>query len=96
MIHNGVMFTPTETRAGSKEDRKSDTRVFAESLYNILQLEHIKKEQHAIRQAIGYGNKMCFLYDDKEYFILGETAGYWIDGIWYSNTSCKISSVSEK
>ena len=96
MIHNGVMFTPTGTRAGSKTDLKSDTRVFAESLYNILQLEHIKKEQQAIRQAIGYGNKLCFLYDNKEYFILGETAGYWVDGIWYSNTSCKVSSVSEK
>lgn len=96
LIHNGVMFTPTGNRAGKAPDLKSDTRVFAESLYNILQLEHIKKEQLAIRQAIGYGNKICFLYDNKEYFILGESAGMWIDDVWHSNSSCKLSGVSSR
>lgn len=88
LIHNGIMFTPTGKRAGPAEDRKSDTRVFAESLYNILNLEHIQKKSLAIQNAIGRGNKICFLYDDKSYYILGEEMGDWIEGIWHSNDSC--------
>lgn len=88
LIHNGIMFTPTGKRAGPVDDRKSDTRVFAESLYNILNLEHIQKKSLAIQNAIGRGNKICFLYDDKSYYILGEEMGDWIDGIWHSNDSC--------
>lgn len=92
LIHNGVMFTPAGNRAGQNpQDLKSDTRIFAESLHNILELEHVKKASEGIRKAIGYGNKVCFLYDNKEVVILGEAAGFWDDGIWYSNTSCGVS-----
>ena len=87
MIHNGIMFTPTGDRAGSAHDRKSDTRVFAEALYNILKLEHVKNAAKELRSAIGYGNKLAFLYNNKEYFILGESDGYWLNDIWYSNIS---------
>ena len=90
LIHNGIMFTPTGKRAGEAGDLKSDTRVFAESLYNILNLEHIKKEANGIRQAIGFGNKIAFLYNDKSYFILGESSGTWDQGIWHSNDSCRL------
>ena len=96
LIHNGVMFTPTGNRAGPSHDRKSDTRVFAESLYNILHLEHVKKAQRELRKAIGSGNKMAFLYDDKSYFILGEDSGYWRDGIWYSNNTCSTSRYTDE
>lgn len=92
LIHNGIMFTPTGDRAGPTSDRKSDTRVFAESLYNILKLEHVQKQARGIQEAIGYGNKLAFLYDDKQYFILGESQGDWDDGVWYSNNSCSLTS----
>lgn len=88
MIHNGVLFTPAGSRAGTETDRKSDTRVFAESLHNILRLEHIKKVSDKLRYAVGEYNKLCFLNKDKEYHIVGESSGYWSDNIWYSNLSC--------
>lgn len=90
MIHNGIMFTPAGERAGKAPDRKSDTRVFAESLFNILTLEEVKKANEGIRKAIGFGNKLCFLYDNKQFHIVNEQAGSWVDGIWHSNSSCKV------
>lgn len=91
MIHNGIMFTPTGKRVGKPEDRRSDTRVFAEDLYNILQLETLKKAGDDIRKAVGNSNKLAFLYDDKQFLILGESLGTWSEGIWYSNGSCAVS-----
>lgn len=88
MIHNGIMFTPTGKRAGSTKDRRSDTRVFAEDLYNILILDDIKKAADGIHRAIGRSNKLAFLYDNKEFFIIGEDNGFWSEGIWYSNSGC--------
>lgn len=92
MIHNGIMFTPTGKRAGDNPaDRKSDTRVFAESLFNILELESIKKAEDDIRKAVGQSNKLCFLYDDGSFHIINEKAGYWADDVWYSNGSCSVN-----
>lgn len=91
LIHNGIMFTPTGKRAGTPEDRKSDTRVFAESLHNILDLETIKKAGQSILKAVGGYNKIAFLYDDGGYHILGESSGSWSEGIWYSNSSCSLT-----
>lgn len=88
MIHNGILFTPTGNRAGPAHDRKSDTRVVAESLHNILVLSDIKKASAAIEDAIGSSNKLCFLYDDGSTHIIGEKQGFWDKGIWHSNSSC--------
>ena len=97
LIHNGIMFTPSGDRAGKDPtDRKSDTRVFAESLFNILQLEDVKRAQEGIRKAIGWGNKVAFLYDSKDYVIVGESAGMWNDGIWYSNSSCGLPKAAKE
>lgn len=90
MIHNGILFTPSGERAGKAPDRKSDTRVVAESLYNILVLEDVKRASAGIARAIGGGNKLCFLYDSGDYHIINESAGYWRDGIWHSNSSCTV------
>ena len=88
MIHNGIMFSPSGKRAGTAKDRRSDTRVFAEDLYNILQLDAVKKAAEGIHAAVGRGNKLCFLYDNKEIFIIGEDIGFWHEGVWYSNSGC--------
>jgi hypothetical protein len=88
LIHNGIMFYPTGKRAGNPDDRRSDTRVFAEDLHNILLLDQVKKAADGIHKAIGRSNKVAFLYDNKETFILGEDLGFWHEGIWYSNSGC--------
>lgn len=90
MIHNGIMFSPTGKRAGTPTDRRSDTRVLAEDLYNILQLDQVKKAAVGIHEAVGRGNKLAFLYDNKELFIIGENQGFWEGGIWYSNSGCGV------
>lgn len=96
LIHNGIMFTPSGERAGTKNDLKSDTRVFAENLYNILELEQVKKAEERILKAVGHSNKIAFLYNNKEYFIMNEGAGQWQNDdkkdIWMSNSSCKLYS----
>lgn len=92
MIHNGVLFTPTQEMNGNKKLTKSDTRIFAESFHNILHLEDVKKAGDDILFAFGRSNKLAFLYENREVVILNEKAGYWDKDIWYSNHSCKAYS----
>jgi glutamine phosphoribosylpyrophosphate amidotransferase len=92
MIHNGILFTPSGAWRGSDDDRKSDTRVVANALNNILVLEDIINAKEMLGRAIGGGNKLAFLYDTGDYVIINEGAGHWNDGIWYSNGSCSISN----
>lgn len=87
MIHNGTLFYPTG-EAGKVD--KSDSRLFAEKMYNILQLEDVVRTEKEFLYAFGRTNKMAFLYDNKDYAILNEESGMWIDDVWYSNGSCKI------
>lgn len=88
MIHNGSFFHPSKKFAGTEDDLKSDTRVFAEHLYGILTYEDVKAAQQRILAAVGGYNKIAFLYDDGRYLILNESGGHWNDDIWYSNHSC--------
>lgn len=92
MIHNGILFTPTGPQAkGVDNQRKSDTHLMTTVLHNVLVREDVLLAKEAIGKAIGGGNKLCFLYDDAEVVIVNEDAGDWIDGIWYSNSSCEVS-----
>lgn len=90
MIHNGSFFTPGGKYLGPKEDLKSDTRVFAENLFNILTYEDVVAAEKDILSAVGSYNKMVFLYDDGRAHIMNEKGGVWIDDIWYSNGSCRV------
>lgn len=90
LIHNGTFFTPSLKYAGPKDDLKSDTRVFAENLYNILTYEDVKAAQDNILKAVGTYNKIVFLYDDGRHLILNENRGMWMDDVWYSNSSCRV------
>lgn len=96
MIHNGIMFTPAGKRIGNPNDERSDTRVFCEDLHNILELDSVKKAAEGIHAAIGRGNKLCFLYDGGETFIIGEDNGMWDKGIWYSNGGCGVNRYSSR
>lgn len=88
MIHNGILFTPSGAYKGPADDAKSDTRVVAEALNNILRLQDVKDAKVALGLAVGSGNKLAFLYDTGEYVIVNEDEGSWDEGIWYSNHSC--------
>lgn len=90
LIHNGIMFTPTGTLAGRASDKKSDTRIFCDVFHNALIPAHVRLAEKGILSAIGGHNKLCMLYDTREYIILNEGAGYWKDDVWYSNRSCEI------
>jgi predicted glutamine amidotransferase len=89
MIHNGNMFNPDTVRGG---ERKSDTRIFAESLHNILVLEDLLVAGDDIISEIGRNNKLAFLFDGGKTLILNEAAGFWDDDIWYSNRSCDVTN----
>lgn len=90
LIHNGILFTPTGDDAGPVTDRKSDTRVFAEKLFNILNYTDALEAKEDLEVAIG-GNKIALLYDTKEFVILNERLGDWVEDIWYSNSACGIT-----
>jgi predicted glutamine amidotransferase len=89
MIHNGSMFNPDSVRSG---ERKSDTRIFAESLHNILVLEDLLVAGDDIISEIGRNNKLAFLFDGGKMLILNEAAGFWDDDIWYSNRGCDVTN----
>lgn len=90
MIHNGTFFSPSKKYQGPTDDLKSDTRVLAEHLHDVLTYEDVLAAQERILGAVGRFNKMVFLYDDGRHLILNEKAGVWADNIWYSNSSCYI------
>lgn len=91
MIHNGTFFSPSGKYEGNADDRKSDTRVFAEHLFNILTYEDVVAAEAGILKAVGGYNKLAFLYDDGRYAILNEIAGWWDRDVWYSTTACFIN-----
>lgn len=88
MIHNGNFFTPGDKHQPNKEDLKSDTRVFAETLFNILDYDSVVAAETGVRRAIGEYQRVAFLYDDGRSHIYNEKGGYWDNDIWYSNKSC--------
>jgi predicted glutamine amidotransferase len=69
-IHNGTMFRPAGEWEGPEKDRKSDTRVVASALNNILALESVLNSIVEMGQAIGSHNKLAFLYEDKSWAII--------------------------
>lgn len=92
LIHNGTMFSPTGEWVGTAEDKKSDTRVFAEILSSVLCYDDVLAGKALLGKAIGH-SRMAFLYANREYVILSETSqDRWEDGVWYSNGSCAIST----
>lgn len=88
LIHNGTMFTPKFDQ--NTKDMKSDTRIFAETLFNILTKEDVDDAMKDLSDAVGW-NKIALLWDGGEYSIINERSGQWNDGIWYSNGSCKVT-----
>lgn len=90
MIHNGTMFYPENNP--KLTDNPSDTRKFATKFHNTLTYGAVKAAEEDILRHIGRHNKLAFLYNDKSYHIMNESAGQWVDGVWYSNSSCRVYS----
>lgn len=86
LIHNGILNIPVP-----KESKKSDTVLFIEKYLKDLPSDFVynKSIMQLIEDRIGSNNKFAFLNTNGDYFILNESAGYWVQGVWYSNTSYK-------
>ena len=84
LIHNGS-FTGTEAKSNTGS---SDTALFASMFAKNLSFKFVQDHKKELEDAIGY-NKVALLYDDKSYTIINEASGYWVDDVWYSNTSYK-------
>lgn len=87
MIHNGILSIQCDLNAVM-----SDTWHYT----NLVLSPMAKRDRdfflHAdVRflgeQAIGRGNKFCFLRGDGEFGIWNEDQGYWEDDAWFSNQS---------
>lgn len=87
MIHNGTMFYTGHNAP------KSDTRIFAERLFNILDYDSVVNaiDKHDFEYVIGY-DRLGFLYNDGRWV----TAGDWVEdnGVMYSNRSYASCSAS--
>lgn len=87
MVHNGTLHTFKNATA-----KISDTVIFNHNILRPLFEEFpifykSKVGQLLMEEAIGANNKLAILDSDGEIVILNESAGEWVDGIWFSNRS---------
>lgn len=84
MIHNGILHVDVP-----KDSLVSDTVIFVQKYLTPLKKSFLKDKTlvNLIEMAIGSNNKLCFLDNKGDYTIINESAGDWVDGIWYSNSS---------
>jgi len=90
MVHNGC-FSNTEFY---NEYPKSDTHVMADKILGLHSNKHISAESlfdtevpdlHRFYTSEFAYNKVVFMNGIGEINIVGESDGYWINGVWYSN-----------
>lgn len=88
VAHNGVL--PAGLRPGCGDDR-SDTRVLAEDYLPTEPFGSLGGSRSRARLAkmITATNKLVILTVNRRYrsnaYLINESSGYWVDGIWYSN-----------
>ena len=93
MAHNGIL--PIDV---PKNDPRSDTRIYAEERLPAYGMRPFtsRKTRHKLRKAIGSYNKIAMLTTDqsvdKQWVIINEGAGHWVDDTWYSNDSYDLRS----
>jgi len=82
-IHNGVIAGMSAT---DKNDNRSDTRIFNDTILRKLPIGWEKNEAivSMIESRIGI-SKLCLLSIDGTVTIFNEEKGHWKDGIWFSN-----------
>lgn len=94
VIHNGIIGGEYSALANI-DPSHSDTYFFVEKYLKPLSrqepkfyLDNIIKSD--IASIIGAYNKLCFLDSDGNYSIINEKSGFWLNDVWYSNSSCQV------
>jgi len=79
-VHNGIF-----AKLGNKV--KSDTQHFNNDYLRYMPPDfiHNKKSIRFLEKYCGWFNKLIFLNNKNEYLIVNESAGRWLDNIWFSN-----------
>lgn len=86
VAHNGVLPSAVQPRG---QDTRSDTAILAASMGGRFGALRLPRVRAAVEKWMGHYNKLVILTVNPRYrgsaFILNESAGTWVDGIWYSN-----------
>lgn len=82
LIHNGILDVDVP-----KDSKESDTRIYIREYLKDLPIDftYNKSILRLIANDIGSSNKFVFLNTNGDYAIVNESAGHWINGVWYSN-----------
>lgn len=98
LAHNGVLDTFI-----SKEDKRSDTRIFAEDTLPKLGGVRALEDENLYRMVEGWatGSKIAVLTTSPnanfQLYLINEKLGHWDDdGVWWSNSSYKRTTSTYK
>lgn len=90
-IHNGTL-DGTGAIHGTGD---SDTNKFIAAVGSELTPEIVERCKDDLGRAVGAWNKIAFLFKNGKHVILNERAGYWHEGVWYSNRTYESRSMAE-
>lgn len=95
VIHNGII-RGEYARLANSDPTHSDTYFFVEMCLKLtykqdsrFYLDDVMKS--AIESIVGGYNKLCFLDNEGNYSIINEDKGFWLNDVWYSNSSCQVA-----
>lgn len=85
MVHNGVIGAVTNETTNTESDTAVFARKLREGYADILVAVRHPFHRQLIERYIGFGNKLVFMDNTGETYIINESAGTWKDEVWYSN-----------
>lgn len=91
LAHNGILDVDI-----AQGDKRSDTRVFAEDILPKIGGVSALDDGTVWNMVSAWasGSKICVLTLDPsaqyQMYLVNEKLGYWDEGIWFSNSACKI------
>lgn len=92
LAHNGILDVDIP-----QGDKRSDTRVFAEDILPRIGGVSALDDGTIWNMVSSWasGSKICVLTLDPsaqyQMYLVNERLGYWDDGVWFSNSACKIA-----
>lgn len=86
LIHNGILNIDVP-----KGSEVSDTILFIQRYMQNLPNDFAYNNSilSMLEKLIGTNNKFCILNTNGDTAIINESAGHWVDNVWYSNASYK-------
>ena len=89
LAHNGILHG-----YGSKTENLSDTRDFIDKVIGNISYKMWKNPSFIklVESAIG-SSKFIILDNKGKYYIVNESKGEWVNGVWFSNSSYKSREV---